>query len=77
VADDVPVARVRVYLVGGEVVEGDQRDATDDEIKGMKDALAEILASSGDWQVSVERGDSWYVFPKQSVLYVEIEVRRG
>lgn len=69
-------ARVVVHLVNGDSVAGKTVEWTDEEFTLFKKAVAEQAASSNGWQVNLESDNgSWAVFPKQSVLYVELEVR--
>lgn len=62
-----------IHLNDGTAVAGKADEATDEEVEALKRALGEYLSNSGGWQVNVElHGDSWAIFPKQSVNYVEL-----
>jgi hypothetical protein len=68
--------RFVVHLNDGKSIPGNWVELTEEEIEAGKKSFAETLTSSGGWQVNLEFGNSWAVFPKQSVNYVEIQSKK-
>lgn len=63
---------VRVHLVDGTSLDGNVNDVTEEEFINFKQAIGKIMEGSGGWQINIEMDKSWAIFPKQSVLFVEM-----
>lgn len=67
--------RIVVHLVNGSSVAGQAAEAEPEAIEEFKTFLGSLMESSGGWQINIEsENGSWGCFPKQSVLWVELEV---
>lgn len=65
--------RVVVHLNDGRAIPGDWEFATEEDIEASKRFFGDILGGSGGWQVNLVYGNSWGIFPKDSVKYIEIQ----
>lgn len=66
---------VRIHLVNGSIVDGDPTDdVTQEDVNVLQEELATIMTATGGWQINtVLPNNGWACFPRDSILYVEIE----
>lgn len=68
---------VRVNLVDGSAVSGGTNDMDEVEVARLKDSLGDIVKGSEGWQINLELPDGgWAIFPKASILYIELVPER-
>ena len=67
---------IRVHLIDGDVRESaDASDLTDEQVKQYQDVVTNMMMTGADkgWEVSIDLpGAGWAVFPRSSVLYIEL-----
>lgn len=68
--------KVVVYLKDGSSVKGKVSEIDQVDLEAFKEGLKDVMKSTPEegWQINVESEDSsWAIFPKDSILWVELE----
>lgn len=68
--------KVVVHLVDGSTAKSKASDVTEEESESFRELMKDIAGSKPNdgWQIDIEsENGSWAVFPRSSVLYVELE----
>jgi hypothetical protein len=65
---------VVIHLIDGTSIKGNTAEVTDDDFQTFKDFMGDLMSEgSKGWQVNIELPDGgWAIFPKSSVLWVEM-----